>query len=275
MNNQKYWYGIDGERLGPVSLADIQAMVREGRLRPTDYIWNEQHEVWTRVTDFLSGIGDGRTASPRPSGDAGFEGTTGPPDESDADFEHGDTSHDWGAAAGKRYGSAYVHEDSEFGYASATQQTREFAGFWIRLGAHIIDSFVLGAAGLVWFIFASMLGWMDAFLALDSAVDPTDFSAYLDSMPWSFWLGGFVISWIYEAGFISSSWMATPGKKLMGIVVVNYEGERCGFGQATLRIVMKTIFTQMTGGLAYLAIAFTEKKQGVHDLIAQTYCEKL
>ena len=275
MDTRQYWYGIDGERLGPVSLAELHSMVREGRLRPTDYIWNEEHRVWTRVTDFLSGIGE-TSAPPPPTGGPGFGEEPGDGrSPEDADFSSQAPGQDWGAAAGQRYGGAYVDQGAGFGYAGQATEPREYAGFWLRLGAHIIDSFVLGAAGLIWFVIAMMLGWMDGFLALESTMDPLDFTGYWEALPWSFWMGGFFISWIYEAGFISSRWMATPGKRLMGIVVVDGNGSRCGFGQSTLRTVMKIVFAQMTGGLAYLVIAFTQKKQGLHDLIAQTYCEKL
>jgi len=271
MNEQRYWYGVDGERRGPVSLEEIHEMVRAGSLRPTDYIWNEEHQVWTRVTDFLGAMGEGTTAPPPPQEGPGFGSAE---DSDDAEFQTPHPEHDWGAEAGKRHGGAWVNENAGADYASDWKGPAEYAGFWIRVGAHIIDGFILAAIGMVWFLIASGLGMMDGFLAMENASDPADIFEIWESFPFAYYAVSMCIGWIYEAGFIASSWMSTPGKRAMGIVVVGQQGERCGFGQASLRYLVKTLFASFTFGLSYLVVAFTEKKQGVHDLIAQTYCEK-
>lgn len=275
MSEQRFWYGIDGERLGPVSLEEIRTMVREGRLRPIDYIWNEEHQVWTRVTDFLGAMGEEDASSPR-SADAAGERRG----EADADFGDpasagGAAQADWGAEAGSRYGGAWINPDAHAGYGESWDQPVEYAGFWLRVGAYIIDGFVLGAIGLVWFFVAMSLGLLDGMMDLQNTGNgPEDIFAMWESFPAAYYAVSILISWIYEAGFVASGWMATPGKRVMGVVVVNDRGERCGFGQASLRYVMKSIFASFTFGLAYLVIAFTERKQGIHDFIAQTYCEK-
>jgi uncharacterized RDD family membrane protein YckC len=87
-----------------------------------------------------------------------------------------------------------------------------------------------------------------------------------------FWiLGGvmFIIQMLYFAIMESSSKQATLGKMVLGIVVTDYEGRRISFGRALGRNLAK-IISQVILFIGYLMVAFTEKKQGLHDMIAST-----
>ena len=57
-------------------------------------------------------------------------------------------------------------------------------------------------------------------------------------------------SWLYCAFTESSSWRATVGKRILGLQVVTAEGDRIGFGQATVRHFMKFL------SLFFLTIGF-------------------
>ncbi len=56
-------------------------------------------------------------------------------------------------------------------------------------------------------------------------------------------------------------------KVLVGIRVTDMYGNRVSFWRATLRHFSK-ILSAMVYYLGYLMIGFTEKKQGLHDIIA-------
>jgi uncharacterized RDD family membrane protein YckC len=79
-----------------------------------------------------------------------------------------------------------------------------------------------------------------------------------------------VIALLYYAGFESSKRMGTPGKMAMGLIVVGYDGKRISFLRALLRYIGKVV-SSMILCIGYLMIGFTEKKQGLHDMIAKTY----
>jgi len=49
------------------------------------------------------------------------------------------------------------------------------------------------------------------------------------------WIVILVFGWMYFALFEASSWMATPGKILFGLVVVDARGDRISFWNASLR----------------------------------------
>ncbi len=78
-------------------------------------------------------------------------------------------------------------------------------------------------------------------------------------------MGYIVTEMIYFAGFESSKKQATPGKQTLGIKVTDLEGNRISFGKAVFRYVVKMIAGD-TFGIGYLAIIFSKKKQGLHDM---------
>lgn len=66
---------------------------------------------------------------------------------------------------------------------------------------------------------------------------------------------------------------ATIGKKAVGIKVVNYQYEKITMGQAFGRFFSK--FLSSIFWIGYIMVAFSEKKQGLHDRMAGTYVIKV
>jgi uncharacterized RDD family membrane protein YckC len=62
---------------------------------------------------------------------------------------------------------------------------------------------------------------------------------------------------------------ATPGKMVFGLRVATADGAPIGFGRATGRFFGK-IVSGMIFNVGYLMVAFTSRKQGLHDMIANT-----
>ncbi len=78
---------------------------------------------------------------------------------------------------------------------------------------------------------------------------------------------GSIIAWLYYAILESSSTQATVGKMALGIKVTDLSGNQIAFGKATGRYFGKYL-SGLILGIGYLMVAFTEKKQGLHDLLA-------
>ncbi len=84
-------------------------------------------------------------------------------------------------------------------------------------------------------------------------------------------LGAIVIgaSWLYEALMESSSYQATLGKMIFGMKVTDLNGNRIDFLRATGRH-----FAKIVSGLllcfGFIMVGFTERKQGLHDMLAGT-----
>jgi uncharacterized RDD family membrane protein YckC len=76
-----------------------------------------------------------------------------------------------------------------------------------------------------------------------------------------------MLSWLYFASFESSVWQATPGKRLLGLVVTNLEGHRISFARASGRYFGK-ILSGTLFFIGFLIAGFTPRKQALHDLLA-------
>jgi uncharacterized RDD family membrane protein YckC len=130
--------------------------------------------------------------------------------------------------------------------------TQNYSGFWIRFLAYLLD-----------FVIELVLIGCAAFL-----IERQEGIHLL--------LGGlflFALSWLYFAGMESSKYQATFGKMLIGMRVTDASGNRISFLRATARYFAK-ILSRISLGIGYFMVAFTTKKQGLHDIIASTVVVK-
>ena len=123
-----------------------------------------------------------------------------------------------------------------------------YAGFWRRFVALIIDSIILGFVGG---IFIVIVRWI---------------------YPQAGSIMGNIIGIVYTLAFWTF-WGQTPGKMVMGVTIVKADGAPIGFGRAILRYVGYWVSTIILC-IGYLMIAWDSKKQGLHDKIAGTYVVK-
>ena len=80
---------------------------------------------------------------------------------------------------------------------------------------------------------------------------------------------GLILGLIYYPIFESSVLSATPGKALMGMVVVTEAGERLTFKSAVIRYFSRYI-SIVTCYIGYLMQLFTAKRQTLHDMISES-----
>ena len=78
-----------------------------------------------------------------------------------------------------------------------------------------------------------------------------------------------MVNWLYSALMESSAKQATVGKLALGIIVTDMEGRRIGFGKATGRHFAKFL-SALILGIGFIMVAFTQRKQGLHDILAGT-----
>jgi uncharacterized RDD family membrane protein YckC len=128
-----------------------------------------------------------------------------------------------------------------------------YGGFWIRVVAYIIDAILLT---IVYGIVARLLG-IDIFESDWRHYDPMGNLLSL------------VISWLYFALLESSERGATVGKMAMGLRVVTSDAQRLSFMNATGRYFAK-ILSAIILFIGFIMVAFTDKKRGLHDIIAGT-----
>lgn len=138
----------------------------------------------------------------------------------------------------------------------------EYAGFWKRFAATIID-------GVIVIYFSATLKWLMSDMINSRSYFNHDFerSQNITFIIWSFYL--FFIRWSYFAGMESSPLKATIGKMAVGIYVVDQNGGRVSFGQASGRFFGKILSGSLIG-IGYLMAGFTEKKQALHDQLSNS-----
>ena len=141
----------------------------------------------------------------------------------------------------------------------------QYAGFWRRVLATIIDGLIVGAVQTV---FQFILIGVGVINMSDLQADPgtAEYRHYI-AVIWI--LGGvmFIVQMLYFAIMESCSKQATLGKMVLGIVVTDTDGKRVSFGRALGRNLGK-IISSIILLIGYFMIAFTEKKQGLHDIMA-------
>jgi uncharacterized RDD family membrane protein YckC len=146
-----------------------------------------------------------------------------------------------------------------------------YAGFWLRFVAYIIDGFISSLAFLILLVPLFVLTGAGAALGrITSVEDISDDVAAFLGLGFLFGFFGiiFVVSWLYHALAESSSWQATPGKKLLNLKVTDMTGQPISFGRASGRFFAKMITGLIPLGIGYILAGFTEKKQALHDMIA-------
>ena len=128
-----------------------------------------------------------------------------------------------------------------------------YGGFWIRVVAYIIDGILL----------TIVCGVVDRLLGINILASDWD---HYDPMANVISL---VIGWLYFALLESSERGATVGKMVMGLRVVTSDGRRLSFMNATGRYFAK-ILSAIILCIGFIMVAFTDKKRGLHDIIAGT-----
>lgn len=149
-----------------------------------------------------------------------------------------------------------------------------YGGFWIRLLAHLIDHIILGAVAAPLFFITVLPSIIRIAHQAEQNQEPSpELIVTILSSVFVYVVLAFVGQWLYEALLTSSSWQGTIGKKILHLKVVDDAGNRIGFGRATGRFFAK-ILSSMFFCIGFIMIGFTERKRGLHDMLASTLVMK-
>lgn len=136
------------------------------------------------------------------------------------------------------------------------EQELEYAGFWARAGASLIDTILIVA--LTFPLLITIYGW-----------------DYFDSEKTGFIAGGadFLLNWVAPAIAVVLFWIyrqATPGKMALSMRVVDAAtGNPPSTGQCVGRYLAYYVsMIPLFAGIVW--VAFDKRKQGWHDKLAGT-----
>lgn len=141
---------------------------------------------------------------------------------------------------------------------------RPKAGFWIRGAAAFVDSLIVGSLqGGIVFLFAGLIGLIQGGYESESLW-----------MACLAWLLGSAVGIVYYVYFTAFGGQ-TPGKMALRIKVIRTDGSPLSLGRALYRETLCKFVSGIILGIGYLLVAFDEKKQGLHDRMADTYVVRL
>lgn len=141
--------------------------------------------------------------------------------------------------------------------SNATHPPSIYAGFLKRLAALVVDVVVLSIPSV---LIGRLFG--NAFGARIGEESTSTLGSVLMAHA-----VGLAMSWVYFAAMESSPFQGTIGKLALGIKVTDMAGNRITFERATGRFVGR-IISAIIFGLGFIMVAFTAKKQGLHDMMA-------
>jgi uncharacterized RDD family membrane protein YckC len=227
------WIGRDGERHGPYSDGDIRQWLRSGQVSRDDLGWYEGLADWQPLSVLFPD--EVRDTPPR----------------------------------------AFTTSSTPSALPQTTAVALEdYAGFWKRVAAYIIDAIILYIPNL---LIQSMMGGDAAEAAMKQAqaAAPGDAHVMLAALTqfYSAMMPAVlvitVITWLYFAFCESSAWQATIGKLALGIRVTDMQGARISLPRALGRYPAKYLSAFILC-IGFLMVAWTQRRQGLHDLIAST-----
>ncbi|WP_166442894.1 RDD family protein [Phragmitibacter flavus] len=243
-----WYYALGGQQKGPVSDMEFTTLVRDGVILPKTLVWREGQPEWQALEKARPDL---MVVSNAPV----IGGVAVPEENKDVLVQQ-------------------LREGAVIGVGATGSATDlPYAGFWIRVGAKLIDWVVL----TIFMVIVALIGVMglgvgaEFFESLSSGRMENDPEVAMAMA--MFQLGFMVVIWgavvAYNAVMVAM-WGGTLGKLAVGIRVVTADGGKVTFGRAVGR-AFADLISYAVCQLLYLMVAFDEpQKRALHDHICAT-----
>ncbi len=256
----------DGQQFGPFSIDEAKGYILEGRFGAQDLGWIDGMQEWISVAQ----IPQLRTAAAPTSAPSAF-----PPSTPYASTPY--ASAPYAAAPSMPPPPAAVYApyaapvypgqlNQGVGAAQIVGQP-EYAGFWRRSAALMIDSFIVGVCG--YFLMFVLMLLFGIGMGATGVTAWGNNSVTVNAIAIASVVFPAVLTICYFALFNASGNMATPGKMAAGLIVVNSQAQRISKPQAFLREFVKLIGTWFFC-LTFLTQPISARRQAIHDFAGGT-----
>lgn len=230
-----WYYANEGQQVGPFTQAEFDRLISAGTVLPHTLVWHDGLESWREYGRLSAGLA-GTFCS--------FCGREYAPDDM------------------IRYGEQFICAQCKPVFVQRIKEGLplpskvDFAGFWIRLGAKLIDWFALMSAYMALFIpfsFLTIKWHSPGTLIFAMAV---------------LYIVQFFVVLAYPTFFVGR-YQATPGKMVCGLKVVLPDGGRVSYLRALGRAAAE-LLSQFILYIGYIMAGFDEEKRTLHDHICST-----
>ncbi len=269
MMSSPTWYCVNAarERLGPMSADEIRHRFEAGELQRRSLVWQAGMPQWQPLESVAGELGIALAAAPTPPSEPIEAPAVVAPPPAPRAIE---TPPAADAVMAQAYAASSRDASATGGIDTADVVD---AGFWKRLAAFMIDGAILLVATyaivflMLIIVGAGVGGFMTMFEASATGQPPS--GPLLAVFLVGFYVLPFIMRWAYFTFFTRSSWQGTPGKRAVGIKVVDLEGGRLGTGRAMGRWFAAAL-SYLTLYIGFLMAAFTDRKMALHDMVAST-----
>ncbi len=239
----QWYYEGSQKSVGPISEEEFRTLIKNGTITNSTLVWNSTMTDWKRYGELngSSAENSGRATSVCAECGRGFL--------REDMIKYGDS---WVCAQCK---PVFIQKLKE----GVTVRHMNYAGFWIRFGASIIDGIITGVVNVM-----INIGFGAMAAVVSSSGDSKNaiiFSAISTLLSLCIAIG-------YET-FFTGKWGATIGKMACGLKVVTPEGDKVTYSRAFGRYFAK-IVSSLILLIGYIMAAFDDEKRALHDRICDT-----
>jgi uncharacterized RDD family membrane protein YckC len=245
----KWYYAERKKPFGPIDEKEFQSMINNGIIMPDTLVWRSGMKEW------------------KPLSEVSLTETT---DTKEPDKIEEPTETKAEEPAKTKAVEEKMFEEVETDYETVENLTMteepsgsmilagkmQYADFWVRAGAKIIDIFILWTIGLMVTFF---LGFF---------VSPTYDPEVSMTFPLLANMVQLIIAVTYTTYFLGK-YSATPGKMACHLKVVTPDGGKVSYSQACYRYFAE-IISSLIFGIGYLIAIFDIERRTLHDRIAGT-----
>ncbi len=246
------WYYLDNDQqVGPLADNEFTDKVSRGQIKEETYVWQDGMAEWLPLAEV------GNRVAPA----AGVAGTAQPAGAV--------TCPSCGAAVAAgdivKVGDLQVCPNCKDQHVQrmreglpAASESWDYAGFWVRAGAHTID-------GTIMYLITTVID-----VAIAMGLGPEFNEDHPSHGLYELFAGGVSLGlWvIYEVYFLGK-YGATPGKMSLKLKVIVADGRNISYLRAFSRFLAEILSTLLMFS-GYLIVVFDFEKRALHDRICNT-----
>jgi uncharacterized RDD family membrane protein YckC len=245
-----WYYAVGEQQVGPISKAELQALVKAKKINASTRVWRPGMEKWLELDQIVKRSSQAGSVTKQVTA-ALKEAQCCQCGQAFSEEEMIRFAESWVCAACK---PVFVQKLKE---GVTVAGVLDYAGFWIRFGAIFIDGIIISVVYLM--IHIPLVIFMTAGVEKLSVFATSQILTTLIQ---------FVFPAAYTTWFLGK-YSATPGKMACKIKVVTADGGRVSYARALGRHFAKWI-SWMILGIGFIMAVFDEQNRTLHDRICDT-----
>ncbi len=254
-------YESEGAKRGPVSTSELLDLAAAGTIGSATPVSFDRGTTWRTYGEVAEGLAPGSEPVPPPVPAAAAAGPFGSCALCARALPESELLRYEGHFVCAECKPLFVQRLRE---GSALPSSRVFAGFWIRVGAKLIDGLILYAVNFVISMFAGLMMPMMIGATPDNPENLIPFFALTCGLV----LIQLAIGVAFTVFFLTR-FGATPGKLALSLRVIRTDGSGISTGRAFGRH-FADILSGLILGIGYIMAGFDDEKRALHDHLCDT-----